>query len=100
MLVAKNEGSELEFPFHGNAVGIAVAAGLDAGIVEYKIDDGDWQKQDLFTRWSMHLHLPWYYTLAAGLPDGKHKLQLRISDDKNPQSTGNVCRIRYFYVNE
>ena len=99
MLVGQEKGSRLEFKFNGNAVGIAVAAGPDAGIVEYRIDNGDWQKQDLFTRWSMHLHLPWYYTLAAGLPDEDHTLQLRIADEKNPQSTGTACRIRYFYEN-
>jgi hypothetical protein len=99
MLVGQEKGSKLEYKFNGNAVGIAVAAGPDAGIVEYRIDKGKWQKQDLFTRWSMHLHLPWYYTLAAGLADREHTLQLRISGEKNPQSNGTACRIRYFYVN-
>ena len=99
MLVGQNGGSTLELKFNGNAVGIAVAAGPDAGIVEYRINNGNWQMQDLFTRWSMHLHLPWYYTLASSLPDEEHTLQLRIADEKNPQSNGTACRIRYFYVN-
>jgi sialidase-1 len=99
MLVSQEVGSSLEFQFNGNAVGIAVAAGPDAGIIEYRIDNENWQKQDLFTRWSLNLHLPWFYTLAAGLTDGEHTLQLRISGEKNPQSRGNVCRIRYFYTN-
>ncbi len=99
MLVSQEVGSLLEFQFSGNAVGIAVAAGPDVGVIEFRIDEGDWQKQDLFTKWSSNLHLPWYYTLAAGLPDGEHTLQIRISGEKNPQSRGNVCRIRYFYAN-
>jgi lysophospholipase L1-like esterase len=99
MLVGQDEGSTLEFKFNGNAVGIAVAAGPDAGIIEYRIDEENWQKQDLFTNWSLNLHLPWYYTLAAGLADGEHSLQIRISGEKNPQSIGTACRIRYFYVN-
>ncbi|WP_372949739.1 sialate O-acetylesterase [Mariniphaga sp.] len=99
MLISQDEGSTLEFQFNGNAVGIAVAAGPDAGVIEFRIDEGDWQKQDLFTKWSSNLHLPWYYTLAAGLPDGEHILQIRFSGEKNPQSRGNVCRIRYFYAN-
>jgi len=100
MLVGQEKGSRLEFKFNGNAVGIAVAAGPDAGIVECKIDNGDWKKQDLFTRWSVGLHLPWYYTLASGLPEGEHTLEIRISGGKNPNSSGIACRIRYLYINQ
>ncbi len=100
MLAGQRENSLLEFRFTGNAVGIAVAAGPDAGIIEYRINDSDWLKQDLLTRWSTSLHLPTYFTLAAGLPDGNHTLKLRIIGDKNPLSTGTACRIRYFFVNE
>lgn len=99
MLVGQEEGDLLEFTFRGNAVGIAVAAGPDAGIIEYRIDNHAWQKQDLFTFWSAGLHLPWYYTLGAGLEAGDHVLHIRIAAEKNPQSSGNACRIRYFFVN-
>jgi len=99
MLIGQDEGSTLEFQFSGNTVGIAVAAGPDAGVIEFRIDEENWQKQDLFTKWSSNLHLPWYYTLGAGLPDGEHTLQIRMSGEKNPQSFGTTCRIRYFYVN-
>jgi lysophospholipase L1-like esterase len=99
MLVGQEKGSTLEFQFSGNAVGIAVAAGPDAGIVEYRIDGGPWQSQDLFTKWSKQLHLPWFYTLAAGLSAGDHLLELRIAGTKNPLSLGTACRIRYFYIN-
>nr|MBI1229546.1 SGNH/GDSL hydrolase family protein [Cytophagales bacterium] len=99
ILVAQGDGATLALDFSGNAVGIAVAAGPDAGIIEYSIDDQDWQKLDLFTRWSANLHLPWYYTLAAGLAEGEHVLQIRTTGEKNPQSSGNACRIRYFFVN-
>ena len=52
MLVGEYPGKIIKFAFEGNAVGIAVAAGPDAGIIEYSIDDQPWQKLDLFTRWS------------------------------------------------
>lgn len=99
MLVNEGLEKQLKFQFEGNLVGIAVAAGPDAGIIEYRIDKGEWKKTDLFTRWSSHLHLPWYYTLATNLENGKHTLQIRVSEDRNDQSTGSACRIRYFYVN-
>jgi len=99
MLVGEFPGKIIKFQFIGNAVGIAVAAGPDAGIIEYSIDDSDWIKQDLFTQWSSNLHLPWFYTLGSGLKNGKHTLQIRLTGLKNPGSTGNKCVLRYFYFN-
>ena len=99
MLVAESPSGVLKFAFEGDAVGIAVAAGADAGILEYSLDSQPWQRQDLFTSWSAQLHLPWFYTLAYRLKPGKHLLRLKLSADRNPFSKGTACRIRYFYVN-
>jgi len=99
MLTAEAPGGILKFDFEGNAVGIAVASGQDAGIIEYRIDKGTWKTQDLFTQWSSQLHLPWFHTLAYGLKAGKHRLEIKVSPEKNIQSKGTACRIRYFYVN-
>jgi len=99
MLVGEYPGKIIKFQFKGNALGIAVAAGPDAGIIEYSIDESDWKKQDLFTQWSKNLHLPWFYTLGSGLKSGKHTLQLRLTDEKNTESAGNKCVLRYFYFN-
>ncbi len=100
MLVNEGNREVLKFAFFGNAVGIAVAAGPDAGIIEYSIDGGAWETRDLFTDWSASLHLPWYYTLGEGLKTGKHLLKIRLSEEKNNMSVGRACRIRYFYVNQ
>jgi lysophospholipase L1-like esterase/pimeloyl-ACP methyl ester carboxylesterase len=100
MLVAERPGEILNFDFEGNAIGIAVAAGQDAGVIEYRIDKGNWQKQDLFTAWSEQLHLPWFYTLGYGLKEGNHRFEIRVLPEKNKQSKGTACRIRYFYVNK
>lgn len=100
MLSGTYPGEIIKFHFKGNAVGIAVAAGPDAGSIEYSIDGQPWQTQDLFTQWSKNLHLPWFYTLGSCLKGKNHVLQLRLKAEKNPESAGNVCRIRYFYVND
>lgn len=99
MLVGEYPGKIIKFHFDGNAVGIAVAAGPDAGIIEYSIDNSDWKKQDLYTQWSGGLYLPWYYTLGSGLKGKKHTLQIRLIEEKNPNSTGNKCVLRYFFFN-
>ena len=100
MLIGKFPGKALKLKFEGDAVGIAIAAGPDAGTIEYRIDDEKWQKKDLFTKHSSRYHLPWYYTLADGLEPKKHVLQIRLIDAKNVKSQGSYCRIRYFYVNK
>lgn len=99
MLVGDYPGKIIKFQFEGNAVGIAVAAGPDAGIIEYSVDDSKWQKKDLFTQWSKNLYLPWFYTLDSGLKNKKHTLQIRLTEDKNAESVGTKCIIRYFYFN-
>lgn len=100
MLISDKPGSRLHLKFTGTAVGVAVAAGQDAGIIEYRIDKGEWQQQNLFTRWSKHLHLPWYYTLADDLSPTAHTLSIRIAHEKDDQSVGRACRIRYFFSNQ
>ncbi len=100
MLVGEYPGKIIKFSFKGTAVGIAVAAGPDAGIVEYSVDDAPWQQVDLFTRWSSGLFLPWYYTLENELKNRNHTLQLRLAKEKNPESTGKKCILKYFYFNE
>jgi len=99
-LVAEKPGAELKFQFNGTAVGIFVAAGPDAGKIEYSIDDESFLELDLFTKWSQHLHLPWLYILAANLENKEHILTLRTIINKNKNSMGNACRIFYFVVNE
>ena len=98
-LLSERIGSTLTFNFEGSAVGVVVAAGPDAGTIEYRIDEEDWQQLNLFTRWSHFIHLPWYYTLASELSEDPHILELRISSTKDERSKGHACRIRYFYVN-
>ena len=98
MLISTDSSAPLHFEFHGNAVGIAVAAGPDAGIIRYRIDDSEWIKLNLKTRWSDQLHLPWYYTLASALSNDAHTLTIELVKANSSSEMG-VCRIRYFYVN-
>jgi sialidase-1 len=99
MLIATVPGSALHFRFKGNAVGIAIVSGADAGIISYSIDGKVFEKQNLFTKWSSSLHLPWYILLGSRLKNGSHELEIKIDPDKDPRSKGNACRIVYFLVN-
>lgn len=99
MLVADTPGSLLYYKFSGTAIGINIIAGSDAGIIEYSIDDKPFAKIDLFTRWSRHLHLPWYILLGDELSDKRHHLKIRITSEHNSQSKGTACRIVHFLTN-
>ena len=84
----------------GRGVGLFVAAGPDAGILEYRIDDGPVRTLDTFTRWSTGLNLPWAYVLEADLAPGRHTLSVRIAEHTNAQSKGHALNIRNLLVNE
>lgn len=99
MLVSNKPGATLQLSFKGTAVGISIASGGDAGMVEYSIDHTPFKTLDLYTQWSSFLHLPWYLLLGSGLKDAQHTLTLRISNSKNAASKGNACRIVHFLVN-
>jgi len=92
-------GSTLEYKFKGKTIGMIVPAGPDIGIIEFKIDDGEYQTFDLFTKHSRSLHLGRYYILASDLSRKKHTLAIRISAEKNLKSIGTFCRIQKFLVN-
>jgi sialidase-1 len=91
--------SSFSLSFKGNAIGIAIVAGPDAGIIEYRVDKGKLVELNLYTKWSNSLHLPWYVILADGLTKGRHKLEIKISSAKG-NSGGNACRIVHFLVNK
>ncbi|MFH1264421.1 MAG: SGNH/GDSL hydrolase family protein, partial [Planctomycetota bacterium] len=100
MLVGTKPKDEFSLKFTGRAVGLFVAAGPDAGIVEFRIDEGPWRSQDLFTAWSQSLHLPWAYVLEDELDGKAHSLTVRISENQNEKSRGHACRVVHFLVNE
>ncbi len=99
MLEAIHPGDKLTLDFVGKAIGIFCISGPKAGIVEYSIDDAPFKCLDTFTPWSKHLYIPWVYMLETELEPTSHKLILRISKDKNPESLGTECQIRNFVVN-
>lgn len=98
-LVAEEAGATLKFKFHGTAVGLFVASGPDTGKAEFRIDNGDWKSEELFTVWSPHLHLPWAKMLAPDLAAGDHVLELKVAETADPKSKGHAMRIVYLLVN-
>lgn len=100
MLISTEPGSELTLPLKGTAVGIAVVAGPDAGIISYSIDNGAYKELDLLTQYYSWIHLGVYYMLGDNLGNGNHTLKIKISNSKNNVSKGHACRIVNFFVNK
>jgi sialidase-1 len=100
MIVSTTAESAFSLNFQGTAIGLSIVSGPDTGIISYSIDDAPFKNLDLYTRWSASLYLPWYVVLGADLAQGEHVLKLKISNEKNPKSKGNACRIVHFLVNE
>lgn len=98
-LVSTAPGAAMKLQFSGTAIGLCVAAGPDAGMVEYSVDGKPFKTVDLFTQWSSWIHLPWYIVLDDELKNKNHQLVLRVVADKNEKSKGNACRILHFLVN-
>jgi sialidase-1 len=98
-LVATGAGSEFDLDFVGNAVGILITSGPDAGIVESSVDGGAWKRIDTFTMFSPSLHLPWAIILADGLAPGRHAIRVRIAPDHNPKSSGTALRVQLVLLN-
>lgn len=99
VLEGSSAGDAFALDFEGNVIGIASLAGPDAGMVEYTIDGKSYPALDLYTQWSNGLHLPWYKLLADDLGKGKHRLELKISSQKNESSRGHAVRLVNFLIN-
>ena len=99
MLICEQPGPRLRLEFQGTAVGLYLAAGPDAGIVEFSVDGSPVERRDLFTPWSANLHLNWVQVLAADLHPGKHELLLWMSASQNESSKGHAARIAHFVAN-
>lgn len=99
LLTSSTPGAEATLAFEGQAIGVYVLAGPDAGILEVRIDDGEWKKVNLLHAYSGGLHYPRTVMLATDLKPGKHVLTMRISSDRAAASKGTAARIMKFAVN-
>lgn len=98
-LVGTEAGAEFEFSFDGTGCGLFIAAGPDAGRIEFSIDGGEYRQMDTFTHWSAGLHLPWAVILDDGLKDGHHTAKVRIAEGHDAKSTGTALRVFHLLLN-
>jgi hypothetical protein len=99
VLACTEPGSELSLDFTGRAIGIYTIIGMDAGVIEYAIDDQPFKKADQFDHYCPRFHRPQHKIFADDLAPGKHTIVLRSASDKNEKSEGHAIRILRFMAN-
>lgn len=98
-LCAEKPGAEARFEFQGNAVALYILAGPDAGMIECRVDDGEFRKIDAFHPYSEGLHYPRALMLADALTPGAHVATIRVAEEKNAKSRGTALRVMQIGVN-
>lgn len=98
-LVGTEPGAEFEFSFDGTGCGLFIAAGPDAGRIEFSIDGGEYRQIETFTRWSSGLHLPWAVILDDSLKDGHHIVNVRIDEGYDAKGKGTALRVFHLLFN-
>jgi lysophospholipase L1-like esterase len=93
-------GATLTLKFKGTAIGAFILAGPDAGMVEASVDGGAPVKINLFHGYSKDLNYPRTVMFADTLEPKDHTLTLKILDEKDAKSQGNVMRALYFVAND
>lgn len=91
--------SSFTFSFKGNAVGVVILSGPDAGMIEYQVDDQPVKVFDLYTTNSWVGYIPRYYVLEDGLENKQHTINIKVIKRSNPYSKGDKCLIKEFIVN-
>lgn len=99
MFFAEDPGAVQDLAFTGTAVGVFVVAGPDAGQLAFSIDDSPVKVVELYHSFSANLHYPRTVMLADDLPNGQHRLQMRVADTHHPRSSGHAVRIVEVCVN-
>ncbi len=98
-LVGTEPGAEFEFSFEGTGCGLFIAAGPDAGRIEFSLDGGAYRSLETFTHWSAGLHLPWALILDDQLKPGRHTAKVRIAPGHDPKGTGTALRVFHLLLN-
>ncbi len=90
-------GSELEYKFSGNIIGIYFDDTSESGDFYYSIDGGEYVKSTTFLRGLRYPHTT-YEIFSDNLSDGEHTLKIKVCSEQNPKSKSTVVRIAGFLV--
>ncbi|NEN87040.1 hypothetical protein [Paenibacillus elgii] len=93
-VVSNAAGSKLVLKFTGDAVKMNAAVGPNRGIANIRIDGKHYFDLDLYDREYRNL----VYTIAYGLGEGPHTLEVTVSGNKRSESTDSFLAIAIFFI--
>jgi hypothetical protein len=97
VFAAETPGAELTLDFTGTIFGLLPIVGEDAGTIEYSLDGAPFVQRDLYSAaYGDQFQLPSPQLIFTDLPDGKHTIVLRVSEERHPKSKGHAVRILQF----
>lgn len=99
-LRSESEGDYLYYTFQGTMIGAFILAGPDAGALEVSVDAGEWERVELYHRFSENLNYPRSVILADGLSNAYHQIAIRTAQSSNEGSRGGAATVLYFSVNQ
>jgi len=95
---SETAGSKLEFSFVGDACGLFLTAGPDAGDIEATVDGKTLPILKLKASYGV-LHYPYVHMVAEGLDEGKHTVRLRVAAADRKGKTCSAVRLHRIFVN-
>ncbi len=98
LLASDKAGATLDLFFDGTVLGFTFLAGPQGGTFEVLIDGkpapAPLTKVDTYAaNTQLQARL-----IPGGLPQGEHKLTIRVTNEKNPKSSGNQIKLGYMLV--
>lgn len=91
-------GTMARLTFTGTGIGVFWMIAGDSGMIEYRIDQSDWKRASSWDCYALQFDRCNHRMLAKGLVDGEHTLEIRVSEEKDPESRGRFIRIAAFLV--
>ena len=98
MICADRCGQQLKLEFFGTTIGLYYAIERDTGYIEWSVDGGEFQKENMWDKYAMQFNRANYKILADSLSCGKHTLILRALGAKDECSEGTWIRIGAFLL--
>lgn len=97
-IYSENPGDAIEFEFEGSIVGTYHTTEKTSGDFLYSIDGEEEKSYSTWDKYAMQFARAHYTILEKNLMPGKHRMTIKVSEEKNKKSEGRYIRIGAFLV--
>lgn len=97
-IVSRGVGSEINFEFEGSSFGIYWIMDKDCGMVDVTLDGEETVTVSAFDEYCKQYSRGGYVFPFKEFENGKHTVNIRVSEEKDPESEGNKIAIYSFLI--